>query len=156
MKLTIDQIALCPADPEQAIELLTAMGLKEWARDHVVALGHVQPLELNPVRNEADLAFNYEAFAEKRELEVLHYTAGANWMEGRTGVSHLGMHCSAADLEGWKAFFAERGFAVAQEVNTWSHTNPEIAGKRWYHYCIFHTRSILGVDLKFIVRRNAA
>jgi hypothetical protein len=39
---------------------------------------------------------------------------------------------------------------------TISHTNPVIAGKRWYTYVIFDTRSILGIDLKFIVRREAA
>jgi hypothetical protein len=45
---------------------------------------------------------------------------------------------------------------VAQEVLTQSHTNPVISGKRWYNYVIFDTKDILGVDLKFIVRKEHA
>jgi hypothetical protein len=70
-------------------------------------------------------------------------------------VSHLGMHCSAEELLKWRQFFADRSIAVAQEVMTQSHSNPAIAGQRWYNYVIFDTKDILGVDLKFIVRRAA-
>ena len=151
----IEQIALCPHDPKAAIELLTAMGLGEWAHDHVVAIGEVQGVE-GVRRNRANLAFNYEGFTEKRELEVLHYTSGPNWMQDHMRVSHLGMHCSAEELAEWRKFFAERSIPVAQEVLTESHTNPVIANKRWYNYVIFSTYNILSVDIKFIVRRNAA
>lgn len=162
MQFKIEQVALCPNDPKAAIELLTAMGLGEWAHDQVRALGYVHYVE-GAQENTALLAFNYEGFTEKRELEVLHYVEGANWIDPRAyrgigiftqRVSHLGMHCTHAELESWKEFFASRGISIAQEVNTWSHSNPVIAGKRWYHYCIFDTYSILGVDIKFIVRRN--
>lgn len=155
MQFKIEQIALCPRDPEAAIELLTAMGLGDWARDHVVAQGQVFG-EIG--RNGADLAFNYEGFSEKRELEVLHYTDGDNWMQtaSEPRVSHLGMHCSAEELEQWREFFFARNIVVAQEVLTKSHTNPVIAGKRWYKYAIFNTHPVLGVDIKFIVRRDQA
>lgn len=159
----IEQIALCPPDPEKAIELLTALGMTDWVRDIVVAQGQVRregedrelrPGEKNQETNVAHLAFNYQAFHGK-ELEVLHYAAGANWMSAHgPSVSHLGMHCDAADLFTFKEFFKRRGIKIAQEVKTLSHNNPEIAGKRWYQYCIFDTRAILGVDLKFIVRRD--
>ena len=146
----LDQIALCPVDRERAIALLTDMGLTDWAFDEVHAIGKVHG---KLCENVGYLSFNYQAFAERRELEVLHYQDGPNWMEGREGrVSHLGMHCSPGELEEWKAFFAERGISIAQEVRTVSHDNPAIAGKRWYHYCIFDTTAILGVDVKFIVR----
>lgn len=167
LKFKIEQVALCPSDPAAAIELLTAMGLGDWVHDNVVALGQVAvtPMERNdlrrdesnPVRNVAALAFNYQALESAKELEVLHYTSGINWMSGQDRrVSHLGMHCTHAELEDWKQFFSGRGIQIVQEVNTWSHSNPAIAGKRWYHYCIFDTYSILGVDIKFIVRRNGA
>lgn len=154
MKFKIEQIALVPNDPVRAMRLFTKIGLGEWARDHVVAAGKVWGAE---GKNEADLAFNYEATGDKAlELEVLHYTQSPNWMERYgTSASHLGMHVSAEDLVLWRAFFAAEGIAVAQEVNTSSHTNPVIAGKRWYTYVIFDTRAILGIDLKFIVRREA-
>lgn len=153
MNFRIEQVALCPANPAAAIELLTAMGAEEWARDHVRAEGRVFG---DPGQNEADLAFNYDMLHGARELEVLHYTNGPNWMDLRvSSVSHLGMHCSAAELADWREFFAERGISVAQEVMTQSHTNPTIAGERWYNYVIFDTNDILGVDVKFIVRRDS-
>jgi hypothetical protein len=154
MKFVIEQVALCPANPAAAIALLTDMGLGEWARDHVIAEGLVYG---TPGGNAADLAFNYEATSAKPlELEVLHYTSGPNWMQHRdrvNSVSHLGMHCTAAELAEWFEFFTARGIPLAQGVDTITHSNPVIAGQRWYRYCIFDTKAILGVDVKFIVRK---
>ncbi len=156
MKLRIEQIAICPPNPKAAMELLEALGLTEWAKDHVVANGTVFS---TATTNEANLAFNYEVLERAREFEVLAYTKGENWMTKRErapSVSHLGCHCTAEELEAWRAFFTSRGIGVAQEVQTQSHTNPIIAGKRRYTYVIFDTRPILGVDLKFIVRHMIA
>lgn len=155
-KFVIEQIAICPRDPKAAIELLTAMGADEWARDIVVATGSVY--DGKEKTNVADLAFNYalrEGEEKPLEFEVLHYRTGDNWMAHQpASVSHLGMHCTGSELQAWKHFFRQRGIGIAQEVNTESHTNPVIAGKRFYNYCIFDTREILGVDIKFIVRRD--
>lgn len=153
MKFRIEQVALCPQDPEKAIELLTAMGMESWARDVVKASGTVYGV---PSDNRAALAFNYEGLSGK-ELEILHYKDGRNWMSiHRPRVSHLGMHTTEEELEQWREFFAARGVKVCQEVQTLSHTNPVIAGKRSYHYVIFDTYKILGVDIKFIVRQILA
>jgi hypothetical protein len=153
MKFKIEQVALCPEDPEAAMELLTALGAGDWAKDHVVAQGSVYGAAA--ATNEADLAFEYEMLSDANELEVLNYTNGPNWMSRHPNqVSHLGMHCSAEELEQFRAFFEERGYSIAQEVKTRSHENPAIAGKRWYNYVIFDTRKTLGVDLKFIVRHD--
>lgn len=150
LKFKIEQLALYPEDPAAAKALLTEMGAGAWAEDHVVARGTVFGEE---GRNEADLAFDYELLGKGNELEVLHYTHGNHWMaETPNRVSHIGMHCSAEELVRWHEFFAQRGIEIAQEVFTESHTNPHIAGQRWYNYCIFSTRHILGVDVKFIVR----
>lgn len=156
MEFKIEQLALCPRDPSAAKELLTAMGAGDWAEDHVVAAGKVFGEE---ARNEANLSFSYQMLGAGNELELLSYTAGANWMDERAGinphrVSHLGMHCSAEDLVEWRKFFAARNIPVAQEVMTESHTNPAIDGKRLYNYVIFDTWAILGVDIKLIVRRH--
>lgn len=155
MKFVIEQIAIVPPNPAEAIALLTEMGLGEWARDHVSASGQVFG---TPATSEADLAFNYDATSPKPlEFEVLNYTAGTNWMDTHgPSASHLGMHVTAEELEGWRHFFSERGIRVAQEVKTHEHTNPVIAGKRFYTYVIFDTRRILGIDCKFIVRRDVA
>jgi hypothetical protein len=150
----LEQIAITPADPAAAQELLVAMGAQNWVKDHVTAAGNVYG---EPGANEADLAFNYELFNPDKqgEFEILRYTDSENWMaeksRGHT-VSHLGMHCTAAELVEWRAFFAARHIGIAQEVFTQNHTNKAIAGKRWYNYVIFNTKAILGVDLKFIVR----
>ena len=154
MKFLIEQVAICPRDPAAARKLLADMGAVNWVDDHVKADGRVYGAAAN---NEADLAFNYDLLAGP-EFEVLHYTAGNNWMADdrrANSVSHLGMHCSAAELVRWREFFTDRGIGVAQEVMTQSHANPAIAGLRWYNYVIFDTKDILGVDLKFIVRRSA-
>lgn len=154
----IEQIALYPPDPAAAKKLLGEMGAGEWANDIVVATGEVFG---ERGTNVADLAFDYTLGADREkalELEVLHYRAGRNWMDDgvsqRPRVSHLGMHCSEAELRGWDTFFRNRGIGVAQAVVTESHANPAIAGKRWYKYVIFDTYPILGVDIKFIVRRD--
>ena len=166
LQFKIEQVALCPADPERAIALLSKMGLSEWARDHVVASGHVRGCGNS---NEADLAFNYQSTKEygdpklsmadgmtltkPLELEVLHYTTGRNWMSDHgPSVSHLGMHCTEQELLAWRDFFAAEGIQEAQSVRTLSHTNPVIKDSRRYNYVIFDTREILGVDVKFIVR----
>lgn len=152
LNFKIEQIAIAPPNPAAAQELLSAMGAVEWVKDHVTASGEVFGVAGS---NQADLAFNYEMFSPKREFEILHYTDGPNWLEKGLrphSVSHLGMHCSAEELLKWREFFAGRGIFVAQEVFTERHTNPAIAGNRWYNYVIFDTKAILGVDLKFIVR----
>jgi len=154
----IEQVALCPKNPGAARELLSAMGIDEWVFDHVSARGNVA--RSRNVESEADLSFNYQALGIAKELEVLHYTRGPNWMRRlfrpRVRVSHLGMHCSESDVREWRAFFAARNIPVAQELWTERHTNAAIAGKRRYHYVIFDTYPILGVDVKLIVRHDDA
>lgn len=161
MRFVIEQIALYPPDPVAAIELLTALGLEDWSTDRVNARGVVRGTELS---NAATLNFNYQASPDKAlELEVLGYSRPAiaggpdtDWMVKHSpSVSHLGMHVTSVELEEWRKKFETLHVKVAQEVFTYAHTNPVIAGKRIYNYVIFDTRSVLGVDLKFIVRYNA-
>lgn len=155
MKFKIEQIAICPPTAKKAIDFLRDIGLEQWVTDRVAAVGTVDG---DPAENVANLAFNYDAASPdgRLEFEVLEYTEGANWMDRRPfSVSHLGMHCTAEELVQWKQKMAEHGVAIAQEVKTQSHTNPAIADSRRYHYTIFSTRYILGVDLKFIVRLPA-
>lgn len=158
MKFFIEQIALCPPNPTKAKLLLSELGLDDWVEDHVVAEGRVFGASGS---NEADLSFNYQNTrpeGKPLELEVLHYTTGPNWMAGRPPmVSHLGMHCTAEELDVFRRKFADMEIGIAQEVFTKSHTNPFLLeNKRKYQYVIFDTRDILGVDLKFIVRRENA
>jgi hypothetical protein len=157
MKFTIEQIALCPADADAAIELLKELGLDEWVHDIVDAAGTVLG---KAAKNQAALSFNYQASPSEGkalELEVLNYKDGRNWMmRNPASVSHLGMHCTLAELAEWRVKFQERGIPIVQEVFTESHTNPAIANSRRYKYVIFGARDILGVDLKFIVRYNVA
>lgn len=156
LQFRIEQVAIAPRNPAAAIKLLNEMGAGDWVKDIVTAHGTV---EGERATNVATLAFNYDLVAsgpEPGEFEVLHYESGANWTEGFKApcVSHLGMHCTATELVEWQRFFHNRGIRAIQEVETVSHTNAAIAGKRWYKYVIFDTRAILGVDIKFIVRRD--
>jgi len=171
VKFFIEQIALCPPRPDEALLLLTALGLDEWALDTVTAVGEVWGGE-HPERNVAELAFNYQSSrgvetydpvtqfatgnssaAKPLELEVLHYREGNNWMQGSAPrVSHLGMHVTVDEHERFDNTLRGLGYKVAQAVRTTSHTNPAIAGKRVYDYFIYDTYVVLGVDLKFIIR----
>ncbi len=151
MKFKIEQVAIKPANAKIAKLFLEEIGIIGWAEDHVVAHGEVWGQE---GMNEANLSFNYDII-EGKEFEVLEYTDGPNWLWNELScVSHLGMHCTEEELEEWKGYFKHRGIRIAQEVWTKSHTNPEIKDRRKYNYVIFDTRQILGVDLKFIVRKN--
>lgn len=152
-KFKLEQLAICPPKDQvdRALELLTEIGLCDvFVFDTVKAVGTIFD---NVGRNEARLAFNYSALNGAREFEVLHYLSPHNWMEKHgPSASHFGMHCTAAELVEWKEFFAAKNIPIAQEVRTMEHSNSSISGKRWYHYCIFDTRPILGIDLKFIIR----
>lgn len=156
LRFKIEQIALYPSSKTYAMELLRAIGLKKWVHDTVDAEGVVFQMS---AKNQANLSFNYQASGdnpiEPLEVEVLQYTDGKNWMFGlKNTVSHFGMHCTEEELEQWRELFKKYKVDVAQEVVTTNHTNPAIAGKRSYRYVIFATRYLIGVDLKFIVRRD--
>ncbi len=160
MKFIIEQIALAPRDPVKSLELMLTLGLTDWTNDKVKARGYVWPHQ--NIENEATLSFNYQATSsdvKPLELEMLRYDLGHNWLNNRRDslpvVSHIGMHCSAEELETWREKLNAIGIQVAQEVFTYSHDNPVIAGKRWYHYTIFSTAHIIGCDIKFIVRKDA-
>lgn len=150
MKFKVEQIALAPANPEAARQLLAEMGAEAWIEDVVTGTGTVYD---KPTENRAHLRFNYEI--APCELEILNYESGDNWLSHRdssdSAASHLAMHCTAEESERWKAFFAARGIPLAQELQTVAHTNPSVGERRWKYY-IFRTQPILGIDIKLIVR----
>lgn len=152
----IEQLAfkLNPHCHALALQFLADCGITDWVEDTVHARGIVMGSQ---GENTANLRFNYSAFAGK-ELEVLEYTEGANWLQDFDGaiVSHIGMHVQEFALQHWFALMARYGIAVIQEVFTESHTNPAIKDERRYHYVIFNTRGLIGTDMKFIVRRDYA
>jgi len=161
----IDQIALYPILTEPAIDLLRELGLTDWVQDTVQASGWVGD---RPATNVAQLQFNYQAGngsegGKPLELEVLEYVEGNNWMDEAIeagqcsevgAVSHLGMHVTESELVEFEEILGRYGIDKAQQVMTHSHTNPAIKDTRRYRYVIFGTREIIGVDLKFIVRRD--
>jgi hypothetical protein len=156
VQFKIEQLALKmnPRYEAQAQELLTLLGITDWVEDHVTAQGSVFEFRGTVQQNQAHLRFNYTALDQCRELELLRYEKGHNWLESIPGatVSHLGMHCSEQDLSEWHRALLAIGIVPVQEVWTTEHTNPAIADSRRYHYCIYGTRHLIGTDLKFIVR----
>lgn len=115
MKLTIDQITLCPPDMETARWLLNEMGATDW-------------LAATEQR-----AYNYQL---GKEVELLQGVS--------PHTNYLGMYCSSAALEEWRTFFRAREIPLIQELE-FTHN------KQRQRSCLFGTRSILGVDLKFTV-----
>ena len=174
MKFHIEQIAISPTEPDKARELLEAMGAVDWIEDKVEAEGSCFTED---TKNQANLSFNYQLLEKANEFEILEYTEGDNWIgqslksgivnvdigysdyaiaNRANTVCNLGMHCTEWELNQWRVFFLKRDIEVVQEVLTTSHTNKAVKGKRAYNYVIFDTKSILGVDLKFIVRIDKA
>ena len=157
-KFIIEQIAINPPKPKEAEELLKAIGLGATVFDTVHAKGTVFD---DVAENKAHLSFAYQN-NPNLEFETLNYIDGNNWLDDsiveRSGsVSHIGMHIEAEELVEWLDFFDARKIKIAQEVKTLSHQNEFLieTGRR-YHYVIFDTREILGVDLKFIIRIKGA
>ena len=152
--MKIEQIAFGCKNPEKVIQLLSALGLKNWICDVVIATGTIFG---QPGTNKAHLYFNYDLGFE---LELLKYDNGLNWHEARDSncyegepfLSHLGYHVSEKELSNVKAIMKIQNIPIIQEVFTNSHTNKAIKGRRKYHYVIFDTRSLYGFDLKLIKR----
>lgn len=152
MKFKIEQLALNPATPNKAFKLMNMLGLTDWSHDQATAAGEVYG---ESGSNVASLSFNHET--PGLELEIINYLSGENWLAMHNAfytsvVSHIGTHCSAEELEAWRAKFAALGINVAQEVVTTAHSNPNVPEGRRYKYVIFDTRGIIGCDVKFIVR----
>lgn len=151
MQFKIEQLALNPSDPDKAFNLMNVLGLQSWSHDQASAQGEVFGV---PGKNVADLSFNHER--PGLELEIINYRSGNNWLDEHnydgSVASHIGMHCTAEELEAWRTKLAQLGIKVAQEVVTFDHTNPNVPEGRRYRYVIFDTRDIIGMDIKFIVR----
>ncbi len=151
MKFKIEQLALNPKDPGLAFMLMDLLGMTEWSGDTASAQGTVFD---EPAESVAALNFNYDS--PPLELEIINYKSGYNWLAASNKnvsvASHIGMHCSAEELEAWRSKLAAFKIGVAQEVITTHHTNPKVPKGRRYKYVIFDTRDIIGLDLKFIVR----
>jgi transcriptional regulator of met regulon len=142
----IEQVAIATQDPERLKrELGMALGLDRWSTDQVRASGEVWG---EKGENVADLNFNYDL--GPFEFELLAYKEGDSWLEGRSGLSHLGVHVE--DMDQARTHFLSLGYRIAQEVRTQSHTNPYIKDSRRYWYVIFNTREAFGFDIKLIKR----
>lgn len=178
--LVVDQVAVVvrPELLDAAKAFYGAMGHTEWAMDSNKAVGTVFGQHS---RVEGELHFSYSALNLKPgldtkglEFEILVYNPANltpveglpydNWHSHRARkentsepgmqLSHFGFHLPSEDaLEEVKAVMLAAGFEIAQEVRTVEHSNPFLVETgRKYHYLIFHSRQVLGADLKFIAR----
>lgn len=130
-----------------------------WTEDEATAKGFVRTAEghiYKDVLNVGSLHYKYDMIPGI-ELELLCYTSGANFLQGRfkdsTAVlSHLGMHVTKDEMKQWRDWAIASKINIAQEVQTLKHTNPKIKDIRRYKYMILDTYKLLGFDLKFIER----
>ncbi len=152
IKMKIEQIAFAAKNPQEIMEEYSALGIDEWSHDIVEANGNVFG---KPCFNKAELHFNYQL---GYELEIIKYLNGTHWHMFRNDgnerifLSHKGMHVDQEEMNIWKKKMTNQEIAIIQEVHTFSHTNPVIAGKRKYHYVVFDSIEKLGFDLKLIRR----
>jgi len=160
-KFKIEQLAISPRTEkgvDRAKALMRALGVDDWIEDEVTAHGCVRGADGHV--NTAGLSFNYGLGADGLEFELLEYKKGKNWLASIEDsrfcavASHIGMHVTAEELQEWRKSFEKLGIEEAQSVNTTAHTNPAIKDKRRYNYVIFDTRDLIGLDIKFIVRKD--
>lgn len=160
-KLEQVAIAVNPRLRDSAFKLLADLGMDQWSHDMVVARGSVDRDE--GLTNVGELAFNYQAgdIGKPTEFEVLHYASGENFVDrakshcGAPAIAtHFGMHVTELQLSQVRRIMQRYSIHTSQEVETLSHTNPVIRDSRRYKYVIFATRAMLGIDLKFIVRKE--
>ena len=151
MKFHIEQIAFAPTSDRGRALLREIFAFGKWVEDTVIAKGEVKS---KPSLNEANLSFNYCPNEKDLEIEILEYTIGSNWIDDQKAcVSHVGVHVTEDELELWRDFFKRKKISVIQSVDTQVHSNGFLKNRgRKYHYEIYHTRSYIGTDLKFIVR----
>lgn len=153
MQFKIEQLALAinPEREEEALRFLADCGISNWITDTVFAEGRVFGEQ---ARNIADLRYNYTALDGAKELELLKYTYGSNWLDTlqMPCVSHIGMHVTHTELQDWMDLMSRHSIPIIQSVCTTQHSNPRIKDCRRYNYIICGTRSLIGVDMKFIVR----
>lgn len=145
--MMFDQVALVARNP---LAQNRALSLAEFpVRDVVTAVGIDNKGQ--PIRNVAELAFNYTLLPSSMEFEVLRYVEGWAWHQlvgGReTDLSHFGIHVKTAEDVN---YFRSRG-RLMQEVVTVNHTNPGCAERR-YHYTILDCYAQMGCALKIIRR----
>ena len=162
MTIKIGQVAIgVPRGQSEKMvsEIREKLGAIEWVFDTVKFSGDV--FGKNTDDTEAKLNFNYDLIPGV-EFEILEYVRGSNWHEerldafsGQPIISHLGLH-----IDDWDEFCEVRdkllgaGIEIAQEANTFSHSNENIPSNRKYHYLILDTIFLFGFDLKLIYRRN--
>lgn len=160
-KLEQVAISVAPKFRETAFKLLAELGMTDWAHDLVVAQGSVGADAGQT--NVGALAFNYQAgdIGKPVEFEVLQYQAGENFVDRAKSITdsaaittHFGMHVDEVQLSIVRRIMSRYSIRTSQEVETVSHTNPVIRDSRRYKYVIFATRDLLGIDLKFIVRKE--
>ena len=150
--MKFDQLAVAVANVlalAQQRRLMEELGA-QFTEDLVEAVG--RDAFGNLIQNTAHLLFDYQTWP--MEFELLCYVAGWNWhmLESQPMpiVSHFGVHVDGeAEIEMWRG-----RYPVLQEVVTISHTNPEIASSRRYHYVILDLP--LGAQLKLIRRLSIA
>ena len=146
--ITFDQTAIASDNARATVGLFIRLGFDKWTKDIVTARGIVRG---KIVQNKAILYFNYELTPGK-EFEVLQYTEGDNWLNGRIGLSHMGAHVD--DLESAMEQMSAAGYQIIQDVHTINHTNHYITKEspRRYHYVIYDCYENLGFDIKLIKR----
>lgn len=158
----IDQLAIYTQDPKSTRDLLGVLfGMTEWVQDIAVGSGEVYGTYHRTIAG--DLSFNYQTGIE---IEVLHYVTPDHWHSARARmaaeymtpglfVSHIGVHVD--DMAEARKVYERAGWRVAQEVHTFTHTNPYLKERgRTFHYVVWDSRGIIGFDLKLIQRIEKA
>lgn len=144
------QVALYTYDIADSVAFLSSLGFDEWHSDTATLEGFYQG---NECKVNAEMAFNYQILGG-RELEFVSYEDHPEPLyQHSTGklpfLSHLSAYVDnvAAAVENIRE---EHGHSPYHLFQTGNHTNPRVAGKKFFREAIYDTRAEIGFNLKLI------
>lgn len=138
--------------------MLRDIGLTDWFVDNVTAKGKMHERENIEVMEQCFSTYEADDNSEIRTpvaLELSRHIAGPTYNGiQRNFVSHLGMYVTEEQLDRFRIYFDNKWVAVLMDMDTTNHSDPSTNVTARFHYVVFDTRPIIGVDLMFIVRKD--
>lgn len=151
--LDFHQMAVCTNDVASSIGCLNTLGFTEWSRDNAMLNGTYAG---KPCTMEAQMAFNYQIFPGK-EFEFVRYFGhpedrfGGKLRSGnsRPFISHISAYVDDITVACARVE-QEKGMVPIHRFNTSGHTNPRVAGRKYFKEAMYDTYHDIGFNIKLI------
>ena len=150
--LKFHQVAIYHSHPERAVDFWMDLGFDGWSEDTALLVGTEFG---DPSVKEGHMFFNYDVLP--LELEYVHYDSGRRHnRDPRDGnppfISHMSTYVEDLDAE-VKRIEQETSMIPYHRFVTQKHSNPVVVERKIrFKEAIYHTRTLMGFDLKLIQR----